>query len=279
MRLLRLKVEQLRRFRQPVEIRDLDPGINLFTGPNESGKSTLVRAIRAAFFERYKSSSVEDLQPWGDSAAAPTVELEFESQGKRWKLVKSFLKRKRCDVSVDGVGFSGEEAEDKLADLLGFEFPGRGASRPEHWGIPGLLWIEQGAGQEIHKPVEHAGSHLKSVLGASLGEVTSTAGDELIARITRERARLLTATGRPTGDFAAALEAHERLAREHADLQGRIRQYRQQVDRLGQLREEQARDESERIWEVYRQQARAADLRLAEVVSWQREQERDQQAL
>ena len=171
MRLLRLKVEQLRRFRQPVEIRDLDPGINLFTGPNESGKSTLVRAIRAAFFERYKSSSVEDLQPWGDSAAAPTVELEFESQGKRWKLVKSFLKRKRCDVSVDGVGFSGEEAEDKLADLLGFEFPGRGASRPEHWGIPGLLWIEQGAGQEIHKPVEHAGSHLKSVLGASLGEI------------------------------------------------------------------------------------------------------------
>lgn len=91
MRLLRLKIEQLRRFRQPVEIRDLDPGINLFTGPNESGKSTLVRAIRAAFFERYKSSSVEDLQPWGDSAAAPTVELEFESQGKRWKLVKSLV--------------------------------------------------------------------------------------------------------------------------------------------------------------------------------------------
>ena len=243
------------------------------------GKSTLVRAIRAAFFERYKSSSVEDLQPWGDSAAAPTVELEFEWQGKRWKLVKSFLKRKRCDVSVDGVAFSGEEAEEKLADLLGFEFPGRGASRPEHWGIPGLLWIEQGAGHEIHKPVEHAGSHLKSVLGSSLGEVTSSAGDALIARITKERARLLTATGRPTGDFATALEAHERLEREHADLQGRIRQYRQQVDRLGQLREEQARDEGERIWEAYRQQARAAEVRLAEVLGWQREQERDQQAL
>lgn len=279
MRLLRLKVEQLRRFRQPVEIRDLDAGINLFTGPNESGKSTLVRAIRAAFFERYKSSSVEDLQPWGDSAAAPTVELEFEWQGKRWKLVKSFLKRKRCDVSVDGVAFSGEEAEEKLADLLGFEFPGRGASRPEHWGIPGLLWIEQGAGHEIHKPVEHAGSHLKSVLGSSLGEVTSSAGDALIARITKERARLLTATGRPTGDFATALEAHERLEREHADLQGRIRQYRQQVDRLGQLRDEQARDDGERIWEAYRQQARAAEVRLAEVLAWQREQERDQQAL
>ena len=118
---------------------------------------------------------MEDLQPWGDSAAAPTVELEFESQGKRWKLVKSFLKRKRCDVS-DGVGFSGEEAEDKLADLLGFEFPGRGASRPEHWGIPGLLGSSRAPGREIHKPVEHAGSHPKSVLGASLGEVTSTAG-------------------------------------------------------------------------------------------------------
>ena len=62
MRLLRLRVEQLRRFREPVEIRDLEPGINLFAGPNESGKSTLVRAIRAAFFERFKSNGAADLQ-------------------------------------------------------------------------------------------------------------------------------------------------------------------------------------------------------------------------
>ena len=34
--------------------------------------------------------------------------------------------------------------EEHLAELLGFAFAGKGASKAEHWGIPGLLWIEQG---------------------------------------------------------------------------------------------------------------------------------------
>ena len=71
MRLQRLKVEQLRQFRAPFEIDGIEPGLNLFVGENEAGKSTLVRAIRAAFFERHRSSTVEDLRPWGEAAAAP----------------------------------------------------------------------------------------------------------------------------------------------------------------------------------------------------------------
>lgn len=279
MKLLRLKVEQLRQFRDPVEISELADGINLFTGPNESGKSTLVRAIRAAFFERHKSSSVDDLQPWGDSSAAPTIELEFEWQGKRWKVIKSFLKKKRCDVTVDGEAFSGDDADDKLAELLGFELPGRGASRPDNWGIPGLLWIEQGAGQEIKQPVEYAGQHLKSALGGSLGEVASSTGDELLARVIKERSRLLTSTGRETGDYARAIEEHNALQQQHAELESRVQNYRQQVDRLGQLREEQTKAESERIWESYREQAQQAEVRLNEVLSWQKEQERDRATL
>lgn len=278
MKLLRLKAEQLRQFRDPVEIKDLEPGINLFTGPNESGKSTLVRAIRAAFFERHKSSSVDDLKPWGDSAAVPTVELDFEWQDRPWKLVKSFLKKKRCDLTVDGTAYSGDEADDMLADLLGFELPKRGASRPDQWGIPGLLWIEQGAGQEIQAPVEHAGQHLKAALGGNLGEVTSSTGDELINQVTAERARLLTSTGKATGSYAKAIADADALQEQFDDLQGRIEQYRHQVDRLGQLREEQAQAETERLWETYRQQAQEAEARLNEVESWQREQDRDQQA-
>src|SRR3546814_12873735 len=102
MKLRRIRIEQLRQFRRPLEVRDLGPGINLFIGPNESGKSTVVQAIRAAFFERHKSSTVEDLQPWGDSSAAPAIELDFDWQGEHWCLNKSFLKRKRCDLTIDG---------------------------------------------------------------------------------------------------------------------------------------------------------------------------------
>lgn len=279
MRLLRLKAEQLRQFRNPVEIEDLEPGINLFVGPNESGKSTLVCAIRAAFFERHKSSSVDDLQPWGDSAAAPTVELDFEWQGQPWRVVKSFLKKKRCDLTVDGTVYSGDEADDMLADLLGFELPKRGASRPDQWGIPGLLWIEQGVGQEIQAPVEHAGQHLKAALGSNLGEVTSSTGDELISQVAGERAKLLTATGKTTGDYAKAIAQVDRLQEQFETLQGRVRQYRQQVDRLGQLREEKARADTDRLWETYRQQAKESEARLAEVMAWQKDQDRDQQAL
>lgn len=65
MKLQHLRVEQFRQFRHAVELGNLQPGINLIHGPNESGKSTLVRAIRAAFFERYRSKSAEDLAPWG----------------------------------------------------------------------------------------------------------------------------------------------------------------------------------------------------------------------
>ncbi|MDX1598430.1 MAG: ATP-binding protein, partial [Marinobacter sp.] len=100
MKLQRLRIEQLRQFRQPLELGELGPGLNLIHGPNESGKSTLVRAIRAAFFERHRSSSVDDLRPWGDSSAAPSVELDFECQGVQWQLRKRFLQQKRCDLQV-----------------------------------------------------------------------------------------------------------------------------------------------------------------------------------
>lgn len=65
MKLQRMRIEQLRQFRKPFVLENLQPGLNLIHGPNESGKSTLVRAIRAAFFERYRSTAVDDLRPWG----------------------------------------------------------------------------------------------------------------------------------------------------------------------------------------------------------------------
>lgn len=278
MKLRSIRVEQLRQFRQAVCIEDLADGINLFTGPNESGKSTLVRAIRAAFFERHKSASVEDLQPWGDSSAAPRVTLEFDWGGERWRLVKSFLRQKRCDLQVGGRAFSGEEAEERLAGLLGFQFPGRGASRPEHWGIPGLLWIEQGTGHELQQAVAFAGEHLKSALGRSLGEVASSAGDEVLARVERERALLLTSTGRPTGEYQRAIAEHEEQGAALGQLDADLATYREQVDRLGELFE-LMREDHGRPWEEFRRQAAEAAARLAEARGAQAEQQRAREQL
>ncbi|TAN31129.1 MAG: GTP-binding protein [Castellaniella sp.] len=279
MKLRRLCIEQFRQFREPLQIEDFAPGVNLFVGPNESGKSTVVRAIRAAFFERCKSSSVEDLLPWGDSSASPSVTLEFDWQGERWKLAKRFLKQKRCDLEIDGRRFSGEEAEDRLADLMGYHFSGRGASKAEHWGIPGLLWIEQGMGQDIQSSVQYAGDYLKSVLGESLGEVASSAGDALIARVEQEWLKLVTAKKHsPTGEYADVLNDRE-VCRTRLDaLNAEIDGYREQVDRLADLRSQLIADVG-RPWESSRAQAAQAAAHLAEVQGWRQAQQQDGQTL
>lgn len=279
MKLEQLRISQFRQFREPLVIDGFGPGLNLICGPNESGKSTLVRAIRAAFFERHSSGKLTDLRPWGDSGAAPEVELRFSHADRQWQLSKRFLQRKRCDLTIDGQRFNGDEAEEQLAAMLGFNVATRGASKAEHWGIPGLLWIEQGMGQELDEAVSHAGDHLKSVLGASLGEVTSSGGDEVIRQVRVQLDELLTGTGKPRGDYKLSGERIAVLDEELQALDQRIGAYRQQVDRLGELRQQQARDEADKPWEALRVQQQEAERKYAEVQRQTEEQQRDLQAL
>lgn len=265
MKLSKIRLEHVRRFREPFELANLSNGLNLFTGPNEAGKSTVVRAIRAAFFERYRSSSVGDLLPWGDSSATPSVELDFEVGSQAFHLRKCFLNKKRCELKVGDKQYDGEDAEQFLADLLGFEFPGKGASKPEHWGIPGLLWIEQGAGQEIVEPVGNATAHLRKILDQSVGEVASSQGDAVIANIRDARDTLLTSTGKPRSIYAEAISERDALRMRVAELDSRIATYQAQVDQLGQLRDEDLTDQQSKPWEPLRLQQAEAEQRLAAI--------------
>ncbi|PSF12189.1 GTP-binding protein [Marinobacter fuscus] len=279
MKLQRLRVEQLRQFREPFVLDNLQPGLNLIHGPNESGKSTLVRAIRAAFFERYRSKSVQDLSPWGDSGAAPTVDLQFEHQNTRWHLVKSFLKRTRCDLTVGNATFSEDDAEEQVAELLGYEYSKKGGSKAAHWGIPGLLWVEQGTGQEIEQSVEFAGDHLKSALTSLVGEVASSGGDAVIDKVAAERAVLLTKTGQPTGELRQVAEAREEQQAAVAQLQERVDHYQEQVDRLESVAEEHQRYQQERPWEAAQQQLDTAKRNLAEAERLEAEQRQESETL
>lgn len=207
MKLKRLRIENFKRFRTPLELVDFADGLNLFVAPNESGKSTVAEAIRVAFFERYKSSAVSGLRPWNDSSATPSVEIEFELGGKPARLSKAFLGKKRCQLSIDGKVLDGAEAEDHLGELLGFSFPGRGGSSPEHMGIPGLLWIKQGTSHELAKAVGFASDYLRNALGDSLGELASTSGDDVIKAVESERNQILTpSTEAPRGAYAESLK-------------------------------------------------------------------------
>ncbi|AOB29681.1 hypothetical protein AKI39_01790 [Bordetella sp. H567] len=266
MKLTHIRVEQFRQFREAIEIGDLQDGINLFSGPNEAGKSTLVAAIRAAFFERFRSSAAEDFRPWDEPSASPAVTIAFEHAGQQYQLMKRFLGRKRCELHVGARLLDGAEAEEALAVLLGFQHAGKGASKAEHWGIPGLLWIQQGSGQDIREPVAHATGHLRTALDASLGEVASTQGDDVIAEVQAARDALLTpSTGKPKGVYATALEKTAELQSVLAGLQAEIAEYRHKVDQLAALRREHQEDAAQQPWAVFRAQEKAAAETLREI--------------
>ena len=268
MHLTRLHIGQLRQFRHAYELNDLATGLNIFSGPNEAGKSTLVRAIRAAFFERHRSTSVEDLLPWGDSSACPTVEIDFNFNGQSCQLTKSFFARKRCNLRVGTQAMEGEDAEDYLANLFGFAFAGRGASKAEHWGIPGLLWVEQGAGQDLD--VSHARDHLHTALGSQTqggvaNSLAATGGDELLARLQAQRSELLTQVGKPRAAYAEVFKQVEKLQEKVSGLELQINRYQQQVDELARLRQQHLADEKGKPWDALQAQLDAAQAKQAEL--------------
>ena len=264
MKIRRLRIESFKRFRKPLEIDGFTDGLNLFAAPNESGKSTVAEAIRAVFLERHRSGGVEHLRPWGEGSASPTVDIEFSLDGQDCRLSKVFLgSKKRCDLRIGNRSLDGAEAEDHLAALLGFRFAKRGASEADDMGVPGLLWIQQGTSHDITGPATHAGDHLRSALGSSLGDLASTRGDDVLLAVeTRRNALLNAGNGSPKGDYAVALKRQGDMAAELNAVLARIAEYRESVDRLALLRTEHARQESARPWEAAARSLAEARLRL-----------------
>jgi len=122
---------------------ELGPGFNVCHGPNELGKSTLVKAIRAALLLQDSSSSAADFVDW-QTDAQPEVALTFETEPERiWRVRKRFDRGRGgasyLDFSRDGAQFvqdaRGREVEGRLQDLLqwGIDAPGGKGRRR---GIP-----------------------------------------------------------------------------------------------------------------------------------------------
>lgn len=123
---------------------DFRAGLNVFYGPNELGKSSLVEAMRAALLLQDSSTAASALVDW-HTDAPPQVMLEFETERERiWRVRKSFGSGRDAssylEFSRDGQTFTqeakGREVDGRLQELLhwGIEAPGAGARRRR--GIP-----------------------------------------------------------------------------------------------------------------------------------------------
>jgi DNA repair exonuclease SbcCD ATPase subunit len=281
LKISRVRLEQVRKFKSPFELANLDPGLNVFVGPNEAGKSTVVGAIRAAFFERYKSGAggTKWLRPWGESDAAPTIEVDFTVGSTAYKLRKTFLKKSRCELLVGSVLKDGDAAEDQLAELLGYSFSAKGESKPEHQGVPGLLWIDQGQAQVIQQPVESAADYLRQALDSSASAVATSHSDAIIVSLKDRRDALLTETGRHRGDLAAAESEAESTKSMLADLDAKIGQYRNQIDRLAKLASEEGEERKQDVRSGLAAEVLAAEQRSRKLEQQEQDLDRQQKAL
>ena len=264
MKLRRLELIEFKRFRDGCVLDDIAPGLNIVVGANEAGKSTIATALRAAFLERFKTTRVADFAPEGLAQARPTVIVDFDVGDTAYHLSKTFLHRPRCELRVGDRRLEGEQAEDTLAGLLGFDYPLKGQSKPTHAGVPGLLWITQGSSQSLAEPAQHAGTHLRDALTRLSGELIATDGDRLFQRVADARSQVLDArNGRPKGRFREVADALEQAQQSCATLAGQKATWEGDVDRLAELRKAHAADAAEAPWVAFEQRAAQARAQLA----------------
>jgi hypothetical protein len=269
MRLKRILIEDFKQFTGQLLIDDLNPGLNIFTGPNEAGKTSIAIALRTIFLEKHRSSTLKHLVSWQASSGQPRVEVEFTTGNQHYLLRKSFVIKSRCEMIRNGQQrLEGEEAEQALSSLLRFSLPNRGSAAPEHGGIPGLLWITQGQTQDVERPVTHAAAYLRDALNQLSGSNVDGGEDVLISAVNQELNKYLTEKTRKPTAVLASVEAELQTALEQEQhLREQQAQFEDDVDRLVKLQAEYDDVARRKPWETLEKRAAEAQGKVAELRS------------
>ena len=248
-----LELTHVGRFRETVRLGPFAPGLNVLAAPNESGKSTALHAVARTLFDRHstKSEEIKALQPVGTSLA-PRVVVEFETRAGRFRLAKTFLQKPDCQLHQFRSGTwdliaEADAADQRVQALLQSSLPGRGATKPEHWGFLGFLWARQGEATTwpgLDDP--DVGHRIRARLArVELDPVI----EQLRLRLATAAEAIITATGQPrTGgplrvaeDDLVAIEANlARLRQTRADLDAALRRFQQSEAEVARLAKEHA---------------------------------------
>ncbi|GFE93898.1 AAA family ATPase [Acetobacter persici] len=218
----RISVENFRKFRTPVVIEGLTDGLNIVIEPNETGKSTLLDALRAAFFVRFNTRNqlAQSFAPHGD-AVGPEVEVAFEVDGAPWSVTKHFLRSASVEVSGPQGRAQGEEAEARLNALLGSVRDTSRGGDVATYGALGLLWVAQAEALSVTAPGQIVRDTVTSTLEAEVGSIIGGAAYRRVRdRVEAQYELYWTPTGQKRGrqtDAHERLEAAEATAREAAD--------------------------------------------------------------
>jgi DNA repair exonuclease SbcCD ATPase subunit len=156
---MRLISATLRNYRIHREVSvELDPARTLIGGANETGKSTLIEAIhRGLFLKSTVTGAARQSMVSSRFPGHPEVELRLQARGAEYQVTKRFAGASGSTglVEVGGASWHGEDAESRLAQLLGVTEVGGGrgilARLSEQWAH---LWVWQGVSGD--DPSQHA---------------------------------------------------------------------------------------------------------------------------
>ena len=230
-----LEVANFRKFRNPLRIDGFANGLNIVVEPNESGKSTLLEALRAAFFIRHsaKTELVRSYVPNGDDVA-PRVGVDFMVDGQSWSLEKQFIRSPFVRLSSSSSRRENDAAEEALQELLGFERGNNRGGDPETRGPLGMLWVEQASALTVETPNRIVRDTVRGVLEAEVGAITGGRRfDGIRASVETAYTALRTAkTGQARGDLAAAEERVSNATAARASAENTLRGYEQSLTEL-----------------------------------------------
>ena len=172
LKLRRIELAGFRKFRDTMVIEGLSDGLNIVIEPNETGKSTLLEALRAAFFVRHgtKNQLAQSYAPHGE-AIGPEVKVAFDVQGVSWSVAKRFLKGPMIEVSGPQGRAQGDEAEARLHELLGSVRDSSQRGDTASQGALGLLWVAQMEALEVSAPGQIVRDTVRSTLEAEVGSI------------------------------------------------------------------------------------------------------------
>ncbi len=271
MKIRAIRLQNVRRFVDPVEITGIGPGLNVLSAPNEQGKSTIFDALHALFFKDAKSwdRDIRALVP--HAGGDPRVEVDIDHQNARYRIAKHFFKTAgKGEVRIwreDRLLHQADAAEQWLRALI---------KPPKDGGPSGLLWVRQGlTAFEDAKDTEQA---RRDLLSSVAGEVDMVTGgqrmDAICRKVQASLDQVVTKRGAKKG---GALDLAER---EVAELQDKRNQLSDQVSELRQLLEARRslRAEQAELDDPEERAALAARLETAEVALAAAQRHQDQLA-
>ena len=204
-----------------LSIDSIDEGLNVLSEPNEFGKSTIFEALRHGLLTKHnsKSKDIEALRP-NISGAAPEIEIDIHHAEGEFRLFKRFLSKAETHLTdlTTGRVIGGDDAQDKLKELLGVEGKSVGAT--------GLLWVSQG--ESLKKPSQTSEDQevFSGVLDNEVSSMISGRKGRLVfARVEKELEALVSLkTLKPMRAYKTALSEQSELEETCEKLEAEFRE-------------------------------------------------------